>query len=112
LNNTEKFLTTSYRVSEVTAQNYKPCFTEEELNLPVCKEIVKVIFGPLSKNTVDRRIIKMPEDIKHNINERLHTGEKFSLRLDGTVYVRNIPVNFLCQDLWPRLRLFSDFYFA
>jgi hypothetical protein len=67
MNDTEMSLTASYKGVEVTAQNYKPRFTEEELNLPVCKKIVKVIFGravmeeimkvPLSKNMVDRRII-------------------------------------------------------
>lgn len=104
MNNTEKSLITSYKVAEVRAQNYKPIFTEE-VNLPVCKKIFKLIFGPavveeivkepLSKNMVNRRIIEMSEDIKHN--ERLHTGEKFSLQLDGTVYVRNIPANFICK---------------
>lgn len=88
----------SCEVAEVRAQNYKPHFTEKELNLPVCKETVKVIFGPavmeemmkvpLSENMVDRTI---------KYNERLHTGEKFSLQLDGSVYVRNIQVNFFCK---------------
>jgi hypothetical protein len=67
---------------------------KEELILLACEEIVELIFGPvateeiinlpLSNNTVDRRIVKMSKNIKHNINKILHIAEKFSFQLGET----------------------------
>lgn len=68
-----KSLLCSFEISELIAKNKKPHNIREQLILPVCKEIVDIMFGkkaaeqilniPLSNDTVCRRILTISENI-------------------------------------------------
>jgi hypothetical protein len=67
-----------WKAAEIIAQRKKPHSIREELFLPTCKEIVRVILDAaameevmkarLPNNTVNRRIAEMSKDMKCNVN--------------------------------------------
>lgn len=82
----------SYKVAELITQKTKPHSIAESFILPLCSEIVKIMFGdeesnemskiPLFNDTIRRRIINdMLLDIEENVNKNL-INTNFALQID------------------------------
>ena len=82
----------SFVVSQVIAQRKQPHTVAENLVVPCCQEIVRIMLGEnaakkilkilLSDNTVSRRINDMAADILEQLQDKLSESKFFSLQLD------------------------------
>ena len=82
-------LETSYAVAEIVASQIKSHTITETAILPVCQQIVRIMFGedavselnkiPLSDNTIGRRIQDMSGNMKSNIKLKILKHELFAL---------------------------------
>ncbi|XP_054276637.1 zinc finger BED domain-containing protein 5-like [Macrosteles quadrilineatus] len=95
----------SYKVSLRIAQEAKPHTIGESLILPAAKDMVSSILGEkeaklldvvsLSNNTVTRRVKDMALDVKRMLIEKIKKSPYFSLQIDETTDITNMP-NLLC----------------
>ena len=79
-------------MAELVARKMKSHTIAETVILPVCQEIVRIMFGegavseinkiPLSDNTICRRIEDMSENIKLNLKTKLLNHNLFALQVD------------------------------
>ena len=88
----------SFVVSQVIAQRKQPHTVAENLVVPCCREIVRIMLGenaakeiqkiPLSDNTVSRRINDMAADILEQLRDKLLESKSFSLQLDESTDIK------------------------
>jgi hypothetical protein len=95
----EKAQQASYAVAEIVARTIKSHTVAENVILPACQEMVRIMFWedavteidkiPLSDNTISRRIQHMSEDIESNINSKILKHEMFGLQVDESTDISN-----------------------
>lgn len=89
----EKAQIASYEIAELIAVKLKPHNLAEEIILPACRKIVKIMIGgsadidickiPVSNDTIHRRIRDMSQNIEQNTAKTL-ANSNFALQIDET----------------------------
>ena len=96
----EKAQIASYEIAKLIAVKLKPHNLAEEIILPACRKIVKVMIGesadidickiPLSNDTINRRIKDMSQNIEQNTSKAL-ANSNFALQIDETTDITGKP---------------------
>ncbi|KAJ0177194.1 hypothetical protein K1T71_007203 [Dendrolimus kikuchii] len=118
----EDGLRASYNISLLIAQNSKPHNIREKLILPAIKEVIPTVLHKpaadifrkitLNKNSMQRRIYEMAENIEGSLCNHLRTSQ-FSIQLDESTLLTNEAlllsyVRFIKDEkIWEELLLFA-----
>lgn len=98
----------SYVIAELVAKQMKPHTVAEQLILPACQKIVKILFGeeeekkvlkiPIFDNTMSRHINDMSEDVEMQVLTQAHDSVLFALQLDESTIRQRTTIDIHSYD--------------